>query len=100
MYSKQDFEIDGYVGILSLGLGDSMASIFGKLFGRRKWFLTKKTAEGSWLVVAMQWTTLGSAFWKYVMVVVLTGIYEGISEQNDNIMVPLIFWAGTQAIRR
>ncbi|CAG8558088.1 25107_t:CDS:10, partial [Dentiscutata erythropus] len=34
-------------GILTLGLGDAMASIIGKRYGRRRWPGTSKTIEGS-----------------------------------------------------
>ncbi|CAG8487057.1 15377_t:CDS:2 [Racocetra fulgida] len=34
-------------GILTLGLGDAMASIIGKRYGRRRWPGTSKTVEGT-----------------------------------------------------
>ncbi|RUS22082.1 hypothetical protein BC937DRAFT_90496 [Endogone sp. FLAS-F59071] len=49
----------GLSGILALGLGDSMASIVGKRFGRHRWPGTSKTVEGT--VAYVLSVLLGSA---------------------------------------
>ena len=37
----------GFSGIISIGVGDTMASIAGLRYGRRRWPNTKKTLEGT-----------------------------------------------------
>ncbi|CAG8718961.1 2901_t:CDS:2, partial [Scutellospora calospora] len=38
-------------GILTLGLGDAMASIVGKRYGRKRWPGTSKTVEGTFAFI-------------------------------------------------
>ncbi|KAG6330838.1 hypothetical protein ID866_8254 [Astraeus odoratus] len=41
-------QLDQYTGILALGVGDALASIVGKRFGKHRWFAgSPKTVEGS-----------------------------------------------------
>ena len=37
----------GFSGIISIGVGDTMASVAGLRYGRRQWPNTKKTLEGT-----------------------------------------------------
>jgi dolichol kinase len=61
-----------YTGILSLGIGDALASIIGKRLGRHRWSATTpKTLEGSAAFVV---TVVGSAW-----VLRLCGLTEAFS---------------------
>ncbi|CAG8551253.1 5604_t:CDS:2, partial [Dentiscutata heterogama] len=97
-------------GILTLGLGDAMASIIGKRYGRRRWPGTSKTIEGSiafiifHLLGAFAVTRLwprnnllpGIEEWLYyTLAVSITAFLEAVSYQNDNLMIPLFMWTLT-----
>ncbi|KAJ3394331.1 hypothetical protein HDU92_007023 [Lobulomyces angularis] len=95
------FSVSGLCGIITLGVGDSMASVFGQKFGRYKWPNSNKTIEGSVAFVL-------SVFFIYTIILikavpdfnylevvkifvisVITALLEGISNQNDNVILPL-----------
>ncbi|KAI9208964.1 uncharacterized protein BJ171DRAFT_487981 [Polychytrium aggregatum] len=89
----------GLGGMLTIGVGDSMASIVGKRFGRHRWPGTKKTMEGtaayivSVLVVYQAVSMLLAPEDRIpifgLAVSTLTGaMLEAVSDQNDNIMIP------------
>ncbi|KAJ7722742.1 hypothetical protein DFH07DRAFT_1006356 [Mycena maculata] len=93
-----------YTGILVLGIGDALASIVGKRHGRHAWSpTTSKTLEGSAAfgvtVVASAWALrvcgLVEPFstWRYVLVVALAAVLEALSDQNDNLTLPLYTWS-------
>nr|GAT60997.1 dolichol kinase [Mycena chlorophos] len=93
-----------YTGVLVLGIGDALASIVGKRHGRHVWSpSTTKTLEGSaafsasvvvsaWLLrlfgLAEQFSTL-----RYVFVIALASVLEALSDQNDNLTLPLFTWS-------
>ncbi|KAF9309475.1 hypothetical protein BG003_009709 [Podila horticola] len=52
----------GLSGIFALGVGDAMASIVGKRFGRHRWPGTIKTVEGTVAFVASVMTVAGAIF--------------------------------------
>ncbi|KZT07711.1 uncharacterized protein LAESUDRAFT_650931 [Laetiporus sulphureus 93-53] len=92
-----------YTGTLVLGVGDAMASIVGKRFGRHRWVATSgKTVEGSVALVASvvlsAWLlrVCGCAerfsVWRYTVVLMLGALLEGFSVQNDNVVLPLYVW--------
>lgn len=91
---------DSPVGLISLGVGDSLASIVGKKMGRIKWQGTSKTVEGT--IAFIVGTTLISFILKYYLNYFSTvsmldiallcsagGILEGNSELNDNVLIPI-----------
>jgi len=89
-----------YAGVLSLGVGDTFASLFGKRYGKRTWPNRNKTYVGtagcftSMLIVG----TLGAfclegilnlkQFALLVLICLLVSILEGISNQVDNMILP------------
>ncbi|RHZ45239.1 hypothetical protein Glove_682g64 [Diversispora epigaea] len=95
-------------GILTLGIGDAMASIIGRIYGRHRWFGTSKTVEGSIAFIFFQlfgayivtlicpssnmWAD-GEKWVGYSFAVSVTALLEAISYQNDNLMIPLYMWA-------
>ncbi|AET39620.1 dolichol kinase Ecym_4587 [Eremothecium cymbalariae DBVPG len=87
------------VGVISLGVGDSLASIVGKNLGRNRWPGTNKTVEGTAAFILA--TSIVSLWCKHylaafdtvtnkniVLVCVVSGLLEGNSNLNDNILIP------------
>ncbi|XP_068230409.1 dolichol kinase isoform X2 [Palaemon carinicauda] len=91
-------------GVLSVGIGDTAASIGGTYFGRRKWFGTKKTVEGSICGILTQMVVVGGltmfdmvdvtwAIWGRLLVSTsLVAIVEALTDQVDNIVLPLLLY--------
>ncbi|GJN87315.1 hypothetical protein Rhopal_000263-T1 [Rhodotorula paludigena] len=95
--------INRFTGVLVLGIGDSLASIVGKLAGRTRWPGTTKTLEGTAAFVAsvalcawlLRLVGLVEPFSlpKYLVAVSLAGLLEAASAQNDNLVIPLYLWS-------
>lgn len=93
-----------YTGVLTLGVGDAAASIIGRKVGLRKWSpTTSKTVEGTLAYVV---SVFGSALLlrlcgfappfssvRYLAVTVIGGLLEALSDQNDNLTLPLYMWS-------
>lgn len=87
------------LGVLVLGVGDACASIIGRQYGRIHWPHSKKTVEGTMGFIAstvacaygMRLLRLVEAFSvrQFTLVVSLLAVAEGLSEQNDNLVLPL-----------
>lgn len=90
---------DSPVGLISLGIGDSLASIIGGKYGRLGWPGTSKTIEGTIAFICattvVGWVAkyyfgyfenLSSINW--FIVCSLSGVLEGNSVLNDNILIP------------
>ncbi|KAL4074815.1 hypothetical protein V8B97DRAFT_1868302 [Scleroderma yunnanense] len=93
-----------YTGILALGVGDALASIVGKRIGKHRWFAgSPKTVEGSiaFVVSIIMCASLLRIFGlvddfsmtQYAGVVTLAAAFEGFSDQNDNLTLPLYMWS-------
>lgn len=93
--------IRSYLGLVTLGLGDSMASIVGNTFGKIKWKGGSRTFEGTvtYTVVTFASLVLIDFFilpeesrvknWENVFIVALVGgALEGAASLNDNILIP------------
>ncbi|RGB31210.1 hypothetical protein C1646_709502 [Rhizophagus diaphanus] len=96
-------------GIFTLGLGDSMASIIGKRYGRNRWPKSCKTIEGSiaffvflfigaFILVNISsspnmWPGSSAQWFKYALAVLTTALLEAVSFQNDNLILPLFMWS-------
>ncbi|GAA5976645.1 hypothetical protein JCM11641_005650 [Rhodosporidiobolus odoratus] len=95
--------INRFTGVLVLGVGDSMASIVGKLFGRTRWPYTPKTIEGTaafiFSVVICAWffRLIGIvehfSLPRYFLATLLAGLFEACSQQNDNLVIPIYMWS-------
>lgn len=90
---------DSPVGLISLGVGDSTASIIGKRYGKFRWPDSDKTIEGTFAFILTTFVTgyickqyLG--YFEYLtvgnwlLVCILSGVLEGNSILNDNILIP------------
>jgi dolichol kinase len=109
-----------FTGILIVGIGDALASIVGKRIGIHRWSpSTSKSLEGSTgftvSVVMSAWVLrlcgfvepFGVGCWvcfrqstesmlqtlRYVAVVALSAVLEALSDQNDNLTLPLFMWS-------
>ncbi|SNX87634.1 related to SEC59 - Dolichol kinase [Melanopsichium pennsylvanicum] len=100
LWLEGDSKILQQTGVLVLGVGDALASIVGRRYGRMYWpGGSSKTVEGSlafvmsigvsaWMLRMMGWCEQFS-WGKYVMVVVSLGVLEGVSDQHDNLVLPI-----------
>lgn len=90
-----------FSGIISIGIGDSFASIAGTFFGRHKWPNSSKTIEGtlaSWLSMTVSVFILGQHIGVYCTqqwymrmagATLLTALLETFTQQFDNLFLPL-----------
>ncbi|KAI9229280.1 MAG: hypothetical protein DHS80DRAFT_30013 [Piptocephalis tieghemiana] len=98
--------LSAYLGILTLGVGDALASIVGKRWGYHTWAGSLKSMEGTVaFVLSILVTTLlltlfsekiilsGTYQWiVYTVCISLTGMLEAVSLQNDNLIIPIYAW--------
>lgn len=87
--------VAGLLGVLTLGVGDSMASLVGFRIGHTKWPNSSKSIEGTiafctslFLCLSFLDPTPGGLF-NGAITSILTGLLEAFSEQNDNLVIPL-----------
>ncbi|KAJ1800029.1 dolichol kinase [Coemansia sp. RSA 2399] len=89
-------------GVLALGLADSAASLVGMYAGRVRWPATAKTVEGTiGFVVCLAAAALAvdgapsgkGAVASHVAMCAVLGLVEALTEQNDNIVIPLCMYA-------
>ncbi|EJS42434.1 sec59p [Saccharomyces arboricola H-6] len=89
------------MGLIGLGIGDSLASIIGKRYGRIRWRGTQKTMEGTLAFITTSFIVclILLHFDKAIIfnhltalrllcVCTLSGVLEGNSVLNDNILIP------------
>lgn len=90
-----------YSGVLAVGVGDSVASIFGSTMGEIKWPGTKKTFEGTMTSIFAQIIAVAvilifdsavdlNASYSWILVSVsLVSLLEAYTTQVDNLLLPL-----------
>lgn len=87
------------VGLVSLGVGDSLASIIGSNYGLIHWADSQKTVEGTFtfilssfgvmsLLKYIGWYFQATSVHSLLLVCTISGILEGNSDLNDNLLVP------------
>lgn len=91
-------------GILSVGIGDTSASVFGSLFGKHKWSGSNRSLEGSLAFILSQSIAIvplylfnlapqdGSSIVLCLSAIVITAGVEAFTDQIDNLVLPLIFY--------
>ncbi|UZJ56783.1 hypothetical protein CBS101457_006103 [Exobasidium rhododendri] len=97
--SQSNVDISMFIGVLTLGIGDALASVVGRRYGKVHWPKSSKTMEGS---VAFVTSIFASALFlraigwcapfpliRFGAVTVILGILEGASNQNDNLVLPV-----------
>ncbi|CDZ97349.1 dolichol kinase [Phaffia rhodozyma] len=93
-----------YVGVLTLGIGDAIASVVGRSIGKRRWsFSSGKTIEGSMaffvgvygpaLILRLFGIIETLNYLPFALSVVLSCLLEALSFQNDNLILPLYAWS-------
>ncbi|XP_038078920.1 dolichol kinase-like isoform X2 [Patiria miniata] len=95
-----------YSGVLSLGVGDTAASVVGSLYGKIRWPGSKKTVEGTCAAILSQLLACRLLFyldpslsahplgWSGVLwVVSLTSVLEAVTTQIDNLVLPLFMYS-------
>nr|XP_006817759.1 PREDICTED: dolichol kinase-like [Saccoglossus kowalevskii] len=90
-----------YSGVLSLGIGDTAAALFGSMYGHYKWPGSKKTKEGTAAAIVLQilFCCLLSlcgvkipSWASVIFAVVCTSLLESFTSQIDNIILPLFMY--------
>lgn len=89
-----------YAGVLSVGVGDTVASLGGAFMGKHKWPGSMKSIEGTLMSIVSQLAVLyglhkfGVAviLWPSVQAVILTSLLEAVTNQIDNLMLPLFMF--------
>lgn len=109
-YSRKVTE-KSYLGLVSLGVGDSMASLYGKKFGKLRWALNSKSIDGSivyilsclFVLKGIEVYALASPVknWENLIVTILLGaIVEGASSLNDNFLIPAFSYVSYELLER
>ncbi|KAJ1660292.1 hypothetical protein IWQ61_000753 [Dispira simplex] len=103
--------LSNLAGILTLGIGDAMASVVGQWIGWYRWPGSKKTVEGTVAFAASVYLASMSLSFANVisspsfheiwfcskwslpvfMCATLTAVLEAFTDQNDNLYIPLAF---------
>ncbi|PNF41090.1 hypothetical protein B7P43_G06227 [Cryptotermes secundus] len=91
-------------GLLTIGIGDTAASIFGTWIGKTKWEGTRKTKEGTFASILCQMTVIlmliyfghipysGVMLMRATFAVVVTSVLEAKTDQVDNLALPLVMY--------
>lgn len=90
-----------YAGVLAVGVGDTVASVFGSSMGEIRWPGTKKTVEGTATSVFAQiiavaiflifdpTINLNSTYSWIVGSITMVAMLEAYTSQIDNLLLPL-----------
>lgn len=105
--------IVSFIGIISLGVGDSFASIIGKKYGSVKWRLGTRSLQGT---IAFFAVTTGGFYlvdefilpesgrvtnWENLLITsFLASILEGTATLNDNFLIPTMMLIGFEIINK
>ena len=93
------------LGLVAIGLGDATASVAGGRWGATRIFGTRKTIEGTvasavvQAIAVMVLCAVSSpgasppALAPTIVAVVVGAVYEALTLQSDNLVIPLIVWA-------
>ena len=97
-----------WVGVLSLGIGDTFSAVVGSKLGRLKWSQTNKTVEGTLAAIVSQIAFLGAVGWfaleetefksaeatptiaiAWILIVTANSLLETFTYQIDNLILSL-----------
>lgn len=87
---------NAYIGIVVMGLGDGVAGLIGKKYGKRKFFYNKKKSlEGSlsmfFVVFAGSFLFNQDVFTSFIVSLITTFVESLSNEAVDNLTVPFSF---------
>lgn len=107
LVNKDTVTIIRYSGLITLGVGDTFASVIGKKFGTFKWKGSNKSVQGTIaFIVSVLLCTYGADYyltqnntnylpiknWENTFVtILLAGFLEGTCDINDNYLIPIFF---------
>ena len=107
LVNKDTVTIIRYSGLITLGVGDTFASVIGKKFGTFKWKGSNKSVQGTIaFIVSVLLCTYGADYyltqnntnylpiknWENTFVtILLAGLLEGTCDINDNYLIPIFF---------
>ncbi|XP_062556017.1 dolichol kinase [Armigeres subalbatus] len=89
-------------GVLSVGIGDTMASVCGYLVGRHKWPGTNKSVEGTLASIVSQAGTMFLLYWLGFIhlntlraattgaAIIINALVEAKTSQVDNLVLPMV----------
>lgn len=105
--------IVSYIGIITLGLGDSFASVIGKKYGSIKWRLGNKSVQGTiafFLVTAVGFYLVDefilpesgrvANYENLLITTFLASLLEGSATLNDNFLIPTMTLIAFEIINR
>lgn len=106
---KRELTCKSFIGIIGLGIGDSFASVIGKHFGTLKWKGSSKSVQGtaSFIFFSMVGFYFVDKYiltqhvhnWENLLVCcILGGVLEGVSNLNDNFLIPSVMYISLQAL--
>lgn len=90
-------------GLITIGIGDTMASFVGFMFGKHKWKNSMKTYEGTCAAIVSQivgallflyyinLSITSLVIYKLIFISTITGLIEAKTIQIDNLILPLYF---------
>ncbi|EDV26925.1 uncharacterized protein TRIADDRAFT_54357 [Trichoplax adhaerens] len=95
-----------YAGVMSLGIGDTFASLVGITIGKRRWPGNNRTLEGTagsvlsmLLLYYLLWHIGGEKFIKFggnwqtiILAFIITSLTEALTTQIDNLILPLVLY--------
>ncbi|XP_064609300.1 dolichol kinase-like [Liolophura sinensis] len=91
-----------YSGVISVGLGDTAASVGGSVFGKHRWPGSKKTIEGTSIAILSQLSFIlclsyfgmgtPESVLSVSVIVISTSVLEGVTSQIDNLILPLFMY--------
>ncbi|XP_075166599.1 dolichol kinase [Haematobia irritans] len=91
-------------GILTIGFGDTAASVIGSKWGRTKWKNSSRSMEGTVAFVIyvllpivilqlMEFVQLNETQWCFIVLATLvSALVEARTDQIDNLVLPLVFY--------
>ena len=100
-----DHAVFAHSGLLFLGIGDSVAALWGKHYGVTKWngLIHKKTQEGSskaalalimgyYAFCVVVYPPMNSMFLIIVLASIIVCVIEGLTSTFDNLVCPLFYF--------
>ncbi|KAK7116693.1 dolichol kinase-like [Littorina saxatilis] len=102
-------DIRNYCGVISLGIGDTVACVVGMRYGNTKWPGTKKSVQGTLASVFAQLVFIIFSFYvgwlenlswlNTVFAVLVSSVFEAFVSQIDNLVLSLFMMAALPSIR-
>lgn len=104
-----------YIGPITLGVGDTLASVVGRKFGSIKWKGSEKSIQGTLAFIIGSLSAINAVEYmntdnkKYLPVsnwenlfvsIILAGLLEGTSDLNDNYLIPIFLPAAYELLNR